>query len=113
VFDTQKNDAATDYALLYNAAFIGNRGLGQPYDQGTFTAYGFYLRLTGTATSGSAVSVTNNAFTEFVDTLVGTCAQFLGTIPANSICQSNISQDGGGSGFTGFGFSINADNIDY
>jgi hypothetical protein len=94
VFDTQKNDAATDYALLYNAAFIGNRGLGQPYDQGTFTAYGFYLRLTGTATSGSAVSVTNNAFIEFVDTGVGTCAQFVGTVPANSICQSNISQDG-------------------
>ena len=94
VFDTRKNDAATDYALLYNAAFIGNRGLGQPYDQATFTAYGFYLRLTGTATSGSAVSVTNNAFIEFVDTGVGTCAQFVGTVPANSICQSNISQDG-------------------
>ena len=95
VFDTQKNDAATDYALLYNAAFIGNRGLGQPYDQSTFfTAYGFYLRLTGTSTSGSAVSVTNNAFIQFVDTGVGTCAQFVGTVPANSICQSNISEDG-------------------
>ena len=113
VFDTQKNDAATDYALLYNAAFIGNRGLGQPYDQATFTAYGFYLRLTGTATSGSAVSVTNNAFIEFVDTGVGTCAQRIGTPPANSICQSNISQDGGAAGFTGFGFAVTADNIDY
>jgi len=114
VFDTQKNDATTDYALLYNAAFIGNRGLGKPYDQGTFTAYGFYLRLTGTTTSGSAVSITNNAFIEFVDTGVGTCAQFLGTVPANSICQSNISQDGGGAGFTGFGlFAVIADNIDY
>ena len=113
VFDTRKNDALLYYALLYNAAFIGNRGLGLPYNQATFTAYGFYLRLTGTTISGSAVSVTNNAFIDFVDTGVGKCAQRIGTVPANSICQSNISQDGGAAGFTGFGFAVTADNIDY
>ena len=104
---------ALTYMSLYNASISGNIATGLPYDQTSGTSHGFYMQINNAAISGYAVSVTNNAFTEFLDTGVGICAQFVGNVPANSICQGNISQDGGAAGFTGFSFSINADNIDY
>lgn len=104
--------AGTDYALLLdttsgaftnvpqNWTVSGNTGMG------TGTGSGFNLD-NAAASPGNAINITGNTFTGFT-----TCAART-NLPTNSVCIGNISQDGGGAGFTGFSFSVNANNRDY
>ena len=120
VLDTQ-TAASTGYVTLNNAIISANRATGHLYASSSiFLSSGFYMRLRVVASpdvSGVAVTITDNAFTEFKNGTAGTCAQFVGTVPTHSICTGNISEDGGALGFSTPGtfgaFAAFANNLDY
>lgn len=103
-----------NYALLLNTTagsftnvpenwtVSGNCGMGAG------TGSGFSLQNSGTF-PGNAINISGNTFTGFT---AAACATRT-ALPTNSVCVGNISQAGGGAGFTTFGFAINANNQDY